>query len=250
MKLKEITDYLDNYLRIGEIEDVSQNGLQVSCQVEINKAVFAVDASLEVFEKANEADADIIIVHHGLFWGNPFLITDINYDRIAYLIKNDMALYAAHLPLDMHPEVGNNAQLAEALGLVNLEEFGDYHGETIGIKGDLKNALEYNEFLEELRSKFNKDFLDFHFGRETIKSIGIISGGGSSMLKDARDAGVDLFFSGETGHSSYHTMKEYKLNAVFGGHYFTETFGVKALGQLLTEKFKLDTEFLDSPTGL
>ncbi|MCK4668481.1 Nif3-like dinuclear metal center hexameric protein [Candidatus Dependentiae bacterium] len=250
MNLKQLEKYLNDYLRVKEISDSSQNGLQVEMKGPVNRIGLAVDASLETFRKAKKKNVNLILVHHGLFWGQPIEITKLFYKRISFLIKNNIGLYASHLPLDMHPEVGNNAQIAEKLNLSNLKFFADYHGSDIGILGNLPKTLTYRSFIKNLKKVFKTDFKILHFGKAKVKKIGIISGGGGSFVEAAAQIGVDVYLTGEISHSSYHSIKEYGLNCVFGGHYFTETFGVKALGKHLKKKFNLTTIFLDSPTGM
>ncbi|MDD3627723.1 MAG: Nif3-like dinuclear metal center hexameric protein, partial [bacterium] len=227
MELFKLTGYLDKYLRISEISDSSQNGLQVEKQGSVKSIGLAVDASESTFKLALQKNVDMIIVHHGLFWGHPFLITELNYKRISLLVKNNIGLYASHLPLDMHPKVGNNAQIAKKLNLKKVKEFGEYHGNYIGMIGDLGRSLSFNDFLKQLKVLFKSDFIPYHFGKKTIKKVGIVSGGGASMLKDAVDYKADVFITGEISHGNYHSILEYKINLITGGHYFTETFGVK-----------------------
>jgi len=196
MKRDELVAYLDEYLRVKTIQDDSQNGLQVDGPEEILKVAFAVDACQAAFDQAIAAGAQLLIVHHGLFWEKPIRLIGHLFKRVRTLITGGCALYAAHLPLDIHPEVGNNAELARLLGLQCAAPFGEYHGSDIGI------------------------------------------------------GGFDTFITGETSHSHFHLTTEYGLNVVFGGHYATETPGVKALARHLSAKFGLETVFLDIPTGL
>lgn len=250
MKLKDLVKYINDLLAVKEISDSSQNGLQVEKNGSVSRIGIAVDASLATFKKAKKRKVDFLIVHHGLFWSKPVEITGLYYKRISYLIKNDIALYGAHLPLDLHSELGNNAQIAKALHLLNVEPFGEYHGVPIGVMGKIAKSEKASEYVKMLENRFKVEFDKYLFGKKRIRKIGIVSGGGDSLVEDAVKSGLDLFISGELGHSTYHVMKEYKINCVFGGHYFTETFGVKALGNHLKEKFGIPVVFLDVPTGL
>ncbi|HDS09221.1 MAG TPA: Nif3-like dinuclear metal center hexameric protein [Firmicutes bacterium] len=250
MDLKSLTGYLDTYLKIAEISDSSQNGLQVEMSGPVKRLGLAVDASEAAFRMGKKKKVDLIIVHHGLFWGKPFTVTDLYYNRISLLIKNNIGLYASHLPLDMHPEVGNNVQIARLLNLSKIKEFGEYHGNYIGVTGFLEKALCFSDFMKLLIKTFKSGFNSMPFGKKRIRKVGIVSGGGSSMIRDAVLEDADVFITGEVSHGNFHSVKEYKINLVTGGHYFTETFGVKSLGEHLRKKFGLQIQFLDIPTGL
>jgi dinuclear metal center YbgI/SA1388 family protein len=251
MKLYELDNWFNNLLLIDEIEDTSCNGLQVGeYDTDITKIAFAVDAGIEVFEKAVQQQAQLLFVHHGLLWtSDPTTITGYMHDRVKYLIENKLNLYGCHIPLDMHDEVGNNVVMADILNLKKLEPFGEYKGIKIGIKGVLKKELSLEEIISIL--KFTpKDIKVLDFSNKPIKSIGIVSGGAAFSAIDAIDEGLDLYITGEPGHGVYHTCKEAGLNVIFGGHYYTETFGVKALMEKIKHDLKIDCVFIDVPTGL
>ncbi|MEA3514016.1 MAG: Nif3-like dinuclear metal center hexameric protein [Nanoarchaeota archaeon] len=246
-EIKQITNFLDEELKTAQVEDTSNNGLQVAGKTEVRKIAFAVDACVEVFEKAIEASADMIIVHHGMSWADSLkYITGINYNRLKLLIKNDVSLYASHLPLDMHDRYGNNIQLAKMLGLNNIEYFGKYHGATIGKMGCFNNELTLEELKQILEDKLNAKCLTFKFGKEKIKTIGIVSGGGSLALNEAVQKDLDCFLTGEAPHQTYQEAKESRMNVIMAGHYETETVGVKALMPLLKEKFGVEVVFIDA----
>ncbi len=247
-KLKKITAFLNKLL--PRIKDASVNGLQVKGKDEVKKIAFAVDACIDIFEKAKKEKADFIVVHHGLLWKGK---TQSNFlkKRISFLKKNKISLYASHLPLDLHPEFGNNIQICKALGLKNLKKFGDYHGIKIGFKGELDNPVDFNKFVNLAKRKThckNPTVLDF--GRKKIKTIAVVSGGAADNIRDAIKESVDAYLSGEPKHSSYHVAKEGKLNVVFTGHYNTEVFGVRAIAKVLKEKFDVEAVFIDSPTNM
>ena len=246
-KIKEVVDFLDNELGIKDVEDSSNNGLQVSGNKEIKRIAFAVDACLEVFEKAK--DCDMIIVHHGISWEDSLkYLTGLNYSRIKFLIENGISLYTAHLPLDKHPKHGNNAEFCRIFGLKNIQGFGDYNSQTIGFLGEKDISL--NEFVKEIEKKLKTKCLVLGFGKKQIKKIAVVSGnGGSAIVREAVSRGVDCLVVGEAGHSSYHTAKEGKINLIAAGHYATETLGVKALMNPVKEKFNVEVKFIDAPTG-
>jgi len=245
--LKEIVEFLDGELGIKDVEDSSNNGLQVSGVKEVKKIAFAVDACIEVFEKAK--DFNMIIVHHGISWEDSLkYLTGINYSRVKFLIDNNIALYTAHLPLDKHPKHGNNAEFCRIFGLKHIHGFGDYHKQMIGFAGEKEIALK--DFVSEINKKLNTECRVFDFGNEKIKKIGVVSGGGSSALNEAIEKGLDCFVTGEVPHHSYQLAKEGKINLIAAGHYATETLGVKALINILKDKFGVEVKFIDAPTGL
>jgi len=246
-KLKEVVDFLDNELGIKDVEDRSNNGLQVSGNKEVKRIAFAVDACLEVFEKAKEFD--MIIVHHGISWDDSLkYLTGINYLRVKFLIDNNISLYAAHLPLDKHKVYGNNAQFCKIFGFSNVKEFGDYNGQVIGFSGEKEISLK--DFVKEINEKLNTKCKVLDFGNEKIKNIGVVSGGGSSALNEAIDKDLDCFVTGEIPHYAYQLAKEGKINLIAAGHYATETLGVKALMNPVKEKFNVEVKFIDAPSGL
>jgi len=246
--LKEIVEFLDGELGIKDVEDSSNNGLQVEGKKEIKKIAFAVDACMEVFEKAK--DFDMIIIHHGISWDDSLkYLTGINYSRVKFLIENNISLYAAHLPLDKHPKHGNNAEFCRIFGLKHIHGFGDYHKQMIGFAGEKEIALK--DFVKEINKKLNSSCKVFDFGKKQIKKIAVVSGnGGSSIVTEAVSKGFDCIVTGEAGHSSYHIAKEGNLNVIAAGHYATETLGVKALMNILKDKFDVEVKFIDAPTGL
>jgi len=231
--------------------DYSLNGLQVArTGRDVRKAAFAVDACMAAFTRTAEAQGDLLCVHHGLFWGKALAVTGEHYRRIKYLLDHDIALYAAHLPLDMHMEVGNNAGLADALDLHDREAFGLYHGIKIGIKGNLEKALDLDEILKKIGLSRNSALGVLEFGKKEIRSVGIISGGADREVDQAIQEGLDLYITGELNHQVYHMCLEAGINLIAGGHYHTETYGVKNLMRSVRDKFDIETVFVDIPTGL
>ncbi len=256
MKREELITYLDNYLRVKEIEDSSQNGLQVEGPEELTadnlaKVAFAVDSCQAAFERAVATGAQLLIVHHGLFWDKPLRLVGPIFQRVKTLIKGGCGLYAVHLPLDFHPEVGNNAELARLLELKDTRAFGEYHGSTIGIGGALEPPIPLDVLVERLaRATGEPPVRVLAHGPAEVSRVACISGGAAFLMDQVADAGFDTFVTGETSHSFFHKAAERGLNVVHGGHYATETLGVKALARHLEEKFSLETTFLDIPTGM
>ena len=251
MKRDELITYLDDYLRVKEIEDDSQNGLQVEGPEEVTKVAFAVDGCQAAFKQAVTTGAQLLLVHHGLFWGKPLRLVGPLFQRVRMLIEDSCGLYAVHLPLDFHPEVGNNAELARLLGLKDTRAFGEYHGNNVGIGGELDPPIPLDVLVEQLaRATGEPPVRVLTHGPAEASQVGCISGGAAFLMDQVADAGFDTFVTGETSHSFFHQAAEWGLNVVYGGHYATETLGVKALARHLEEKFGLETTFLDIPTGM
>jgi len=249
VRREQLVAYLDEYLHISEIKDKADNGLQVEGAEEVNKVALAVDACMAAFRKTKSSGAQMLVANHGLFWGEPVMLRGIQRGRVGYLLRNDISLYAAHLPLDVHPEVGHNVQLAGLLGLQVTGTFGDYHGVLIGVLAEPREELPLSQMVQVLEDRLKAKMTVLNYGPEKIKRVGIISGSAASMVDQAGEQKVDLFLTGETSHTAFHHIAERGLNVVYGGHYATETLGLKALAGHLSEKFGLQTEFLDIPTG-
>lgn len=244
----EIADFLDKTLNVKNIEDDSNNGLQVANKGSIKSIGFAVSASMDVFELAKKAKCQMIVVHHGISWKDSLkYITHVNYDRMSFLIKNNIALYACHLPLDKHPKFGNNIQLCKLLRLRNVKKFGEYNKVKIGFVGNLKKEMLLKDFVALLEDKLKTTCDVLNFGKDKTKRIAIISGGGAKLVEQAAKQKADLYLTGEPNLSAYDLAKELKINLICAGHYATETFGVKALSELLKKKFGIKTIFIDTP---
>jgi len=252
MDLKKITNYLDEYLEVRDFSDVSANGLQVENSGKVEKIGLAVDAGLEVIEKAAAENCDLLIVHHGLFWGKQMLLQDSHYKRIRALICADTALYAAHLPLDAHPEVGNNAQIAKKIDLQQVEPFALYNGRNIGMMGKLKTKKPCEEAIKYFEAQIGRCNHVLNFGSKEILSVGVVSGSATDadLFKEIKKLGIDILITGEPKYEAYYLAKEIGLNIFYGGHYTTETFGIKALGKLLEKELKIKTVFFDVACAL
>lgn len=248
--LSEVVKYTDKYLRIREIEDWPNalNGLQIENSGRVTKIGAAVDVSTRALTAAAKKEVDLLIVHHGLFWPGLQTVTGAFHRQLKLVFENDIALYSAHLPLDVHPDVGNNAQLASALGFKSTEPFFEEKGSLIGVKARSSQPREV--FVRKLRKVLGGPIKAFNFGPKVATRIGIVTGGaGSEIFRVAQDR-LDTFVTGEAPHWAAVAAEELRMNLLVGGHYATETFGVKALAAHLSKRFKVPWEFLDFSTGL
>jgi len=250
MRLSDLAGYLDTYLRVREVPDApaALNGLQVANAGDVTRLGAAVDLCEATVRMAAEQGADLLLVHHGLFWGGPKPLTGPAYRRVAGLLRHNIALYSAHLPLDLHPDVGNNAVLARQLGVTSRGEFGEEYGVRIGVWGELdvlRAALE-----QQLAAVLGAAPRVMAFGPERVRRVGIVTGGAGSMIPQAAAAGLDTYITGEGAHHTFFDAEELRMNVFYAGHYATETVGVKALAEQLHAKFGLPWLFLDHPTGL
>jgi dinuclear metal center YbgI/SA1388 family protein len=249
--LKKVVGFLDDYLKINDIEDSSWNGLQFEGASNVNKIAFAVDASVESFEMAASENADMLIVHHGHFWSNHDpSIKGWTKDRINALYENDLSLYGCHLPLDRHREVGNNAQILKILGAKITKEYLLHKGKNIGWIGERKKAISLKDIEQKLVDTLDAECIILPFGKDKVKSIAVCSGGGSyGGFYEALAQNADLYITGDTAEV-YYTAKDSEMNVIFAGHHTTETVGLKALSKVLEKKLKVDVLFIDLPTGL
>lgn len=248
VKLNTVIRYLNSMLSPRSINDTSRNGLQFRGKDNVRKAAFAVDACIETFKKAAEQKCDLIIVHHGIYWKGAKK-DSITRNREMFLKKHNLSLYACHLPLDKHKIYGNNIKLAELLDLKNIKEFGSYNGTEIGFSGQTDKTLKQIKSLLDKKLVTKAKIYNFS-GLKNPKSIALVSGGGSAAISEAISKRIRCFITGEVPHHIYHIAKESRIDLVIAGHYASETLGVKALSELLKEKFNIATKFIDVPTGL
>lgn len=249
--VREITNFLDKELMINEIPDYpfAENGLQISSRkLEINKVASAVDASLPVIKKAIDQGVNMLIVHHGLFWNGIQKLEGAVFEKFALAIENGLAIYSSHIPLDIHKEYGNNTLLSQAIGLQNVVPFHEWKGIDLGLKGTFEGTRD--ELSKKLQSVLGYEVHMCPGGDEEVGCVGVITGGAGSEVQTIRDEGIDTFITGEGPHWSYTLGEEIGLNVLYGGHYATEVFGVKAIGEKLAVQFELDHVFIDHPTGL
>jgi len=248
--LQAIREFLDEYLQIDEIEDSANalNGLQLENDGQVNRIGAAVDASETAIQMAADEKVDLLLVHHGLFWGGLRPMTGSYYRKITKAISGNMAIYSAHLPLDLHPEIGNNVLLASSLQLPHPEPFFFYKGRQIGCA--TRVSLNRQEIVQRLRKILGSDIWTCLSGPEIVKRIGIVTGGAGADLEQAVKEGVDTFITGEGPHHTFALAEELGINLIYGGHYATETFGVRALAEMAAKNFELSWKFLDHPSGL
>jgi dinuclear metal center YbgI/SA1388 family protein len=232
-------------------KDDSLNGLQVSRRPgPLARVAFAVDACAESIRRAADGGAQLLFVHHGLFWGAPLPLEGSTLERVRLLLDADLALYACHLPLDCHPEVGNNAVLANLIGLRERTPFGEYHGMALGFSGNLGEGISLSEAVHRILPDGTAPRSLIASGRKRIRSAAIVSGGAPFEALKAIGKGIDLYVTGEPSHSIYHAVVEGGLDFVAAGHYATEVWGVKAVAEKLAKEIGLETFFIDLPTGL
>ena len=249
MKLAELVEYLDDYLRINEAGDWANalNGLQVENSGNVNRLAVAVDACEAVINAAAGQGASFLLVHHGLFWPGLEPLRGRTYRKFASLIKADIAVYAAHLPLDRHPEVGNNAVLARLLGVDVRGTWAEEKGAEIGVWGEID--LSRDAFTSRISQVLAAMPRLVPAGPATVRRVGVVTGAGSSLIREASRQGFDTFVTGEGPHHSFFDAEELGINVYYAGHYATETVGVKMLGRHLNERFGIPWSFIDHPTG-
>jgi dinuclear metal center YbgI/SA1388 family protein len=247
----EIVAYLDELLEVGSFSDYGPNGLQVPGAEEVSLVVTGVSAHRELFERAVEAGAQLVVCHHGLFWDSgPRAIGPAMKERLRLLFDADLSLAAYHLPLDAHPEVGNNALICEALGLVRAEPFGDHGGRPIGFVGRSPEGIPFPELRRRCADAFGQEPFVWDAGPELVRSVGIISGGAPGDLSEAVDRHLDAFVTGEAAEFAMADARENGVHFVAGGHYATETFGVRRLGDLLSHRFGVEHHFVAVPNPI
>ena len=248
--LQEILDYCDSYLRVGEIQDYENalNGLQVENSGTVTKIAAAVDVSTRVLEEAEECGADLLIVHHGMFWPGLRPVTKALHRQLKFAFENDIAIYSVHLPLDLHPEVGNNMLVMRALGFEESEPFFEEKGTLLGRRASVEIALD--ELVKRLEKAVAGPVKIIAFGPKTARHVGVITGAAGSEIEHVAAEGIDTFITGEAPHWAAVAAAEMGLNLLLAGHYASEIFGVKALAAHLAGKFRFDWQFIDLPTGL
>lgn len=250
--LDSLVQWLHAILTPEEYHDNALNGLQVEPQVrEVRRVAFAVDSGLSIIERAIAEEAQLLIVHHGLFWGNEQPLTGPLARKVELLFRERCALYASHLPLDGNREVGNGFELARFLGLEQIDGFLPLHGRTVGARGVFQRPRPLQEIVKQLATlRPTSSPLVLPFGKPEVRTVGVVTGSGSSAISLCAREGIDLLVSGEPKQQAYHEAKELSLNAVFAGHYATETFGVRALERRIQREFELSTVFIDEETGI
>lgn len=252
VKRDEIVKFLNSYLEIEKFKDSGTNGLQVPGKGEVGKIALGVSASLELFQQANRKGADMIVVHHGLLWeGSQWRISRLLKGRLKFLFDDDISLLGYHLPLDAHPEIGNNAQIAKKLDIKIIGKFGEYKGEAVGWEGTFKKPRRFDGLLKEITKVFGFKPWYLKGGENILKTVAIVSGGGASIIPEVIDKKIDVYITGETGEFIPQAAKEGGINYIAAGHYNTEKFGIQALGEVVKKKFPtLEIKFIDIPNPL
>jgi dinuclear metal center YbgI/SA1388 family protein len=245
----EIVAFLDELLDAPGWPDYGPNGLQVPGAAEVELVVSGVSAHAELFEQAAGAGAQMVLCHHGIFWDKaPLVVSHAQKARLAALFDADLSVVAYHLPLDAHPEVGNNALICGALGLARSEPFAEHRGRALGWVGRAEGeGLAAAELLERCEAAFGRTPLAFTEGPPTVRSVGVISGGGAGSLGEAVARGLDAFVTGEPSEPAMADAREGGIHFIAGGHYGTETFGVRRLGELVAERFGIEHRFIGIP---
>lgn len=247
----EIVGWLDELLRPASFEDYGPNGLQVPGSATVERVVTGVSAQLELFERAAELGADLVLCHHGLFWDfHSRTIGPAMKRRLQTLFAADLSLAAYHLPLDAHPEVGNNALICGALGLERGEPFGSHRGRSIGFVARSAEGIAFEELRERCTGAFGQPPFVWDAGPETVHALGVVSGSAASSLQDAIALGLDGLLTGEPAEHVMADARENGVHFIAGGHYGTETFGVRCLGEMLAERFGVEHEFVDLPNPI
>jgi dinuclear metal center YbgI/SA1388 family protein len=248
--LSDIATYTDDFLRIREVGDWDNalNGLQIENSGQVTRLGAAVDMSTRVLTEAAKRNVDLLIVHHGLFWPGLQPVKSALRRQLQLAFENDIALYSAHLPLDIHPKVGNNAELVAALGLKSAQPFLEEKGQPVGLKA--RASMPRNELIRKLRKALGGPVKVFSFGPKQTRTIGVVTGGAGSEIYRVAQENIDTFITGEAPHWAAVAAQELGMNLLLGGHYATEVFGAKALAAHLSKHFGIPWEFIDCPTGL
>jgi len=248
----EILQFCDELLDCDSFEDYGPNGLQVPGRAEVSRVATGVTANLETLERGIESGAELVITHHGLLWGDEVSPLSVPMaSRLRTLLCGDASLAAYHLPLDAHPEIGNNALLRDALGLESDErEFGKAKGSAVGLIGRAREAIDVGELKRRLSESVGQEPLVFDAGPDQISTVGIVTGAGGFALHEAGPMGLDAVVTGEPSEPVMGEAREYRIHFLAGGHYATETFGIKRLGELVAERFEVEHEFIDVPNPI
>jgi dinuclear metal center YbgI/SA1388 family protein len=249
--LDEIVSFLDELLEAPDFPDHGPNGLQVPGAKEVTVVATGVSAHLDLFERAAGAGAQLVIAHHGLFWDfHPRSVSPTMKERLRVLFDNDISLAGYHLPLDAHPEVGNNALICAALGLERAEPFGEHRGRSVGFVGRSADGIRFAELRRRCAEAFGQEPFSWDGGPELVHSVGIVSGGAASSFGEAISCGLDAFLTGEPAEHVMADALESGTHFIAAGHYATETFGVQRLGELVAERFGVEHRFIAVPNPI
>jgi dinuclear metal center YbgI/SA1388 family protein len=250
-QLSDIIAYLDDLLEVPDFPDYGPNGLQVPGREEVTMVATGVSAHRQLFERAAEAGAQLVIAHHGLFWDfHPRSLSPPMKERLRVLFDNEIALAGYHLPLDAHPEVGNNALICAALGLERAEPFGEHRGRSVGHVGRAAEGIPFAELRRRCAEAFGQEPFAWDSGPELVRSVGIVSGAAASSFGEAIALGLDAFLTGEPAEHVMADALESGTHFIAAGHYATETFGVRRVGELVADRFGVEHRFIDAPNPI
>lgn len=251
MKLEQVVKQLDYILKPENFSDAALNGLQVESSAEVKRIVAAVDISLELASHEDCSPGDLLLVHHGFFWGKPLPVRGSHKDTLIKLLERNLSVYASHLPLDAHPKVGNNALLAAELGLLATEPCGLYAGSLIGSRGENTKGVTFSEMVTRSKNLPGaRNVVDLNFGPKVPEKVLVVTGAAADMLREYSSLDFDTLVTGEPRQFAYHYAKEKKLNVLFAGHYASETLGVRKVSELVSQELGLASSFIDIPTGI
>jgi dinuclear metal center YbgI/SA1388 family protein len=256
VRLREVVSHLDTVLETERFRDYCPNGLQVEGCAEVSKVITGVSACMELFERAEEQAADLLVVHHGLIWGGGIpRVVGPTARRLTHLLNNGVSLAAYHLPLDKHATLGNNAGLADAIGLGPTRvDFGEVRGQSLGVAGEYAEALSRTEVLQRIGDGVcggTEPQFVFPFGPERVRRVGLCTGAASDLLEAAAAEGCDLFLTGELAERSFDLAKELQITLVAAGHYATEVFGPMRLAEEISRAFpSVEAQFVGVPSPL
>jgi dinuclear metal center YbgI/SA1388 family protein len=246
MKNRKLANKLDQLLEIHQFKDYCPNGLQIEGREQVKKVITGVTANQALIDAAIAQQADAILVHHGFFWkGEKQEIVGMKYNRIKALIENGINLYAYHLPLDVHPEFGNNTQLAKLLAITDRRPLEPWDKRSVGRVGKFEQAISPDVLCKRINSVLNRQPLHIDGGKDEIKTIAWCTGGGQDYITIAAEQGIDAFISGEISERTTHIAREMGIHYYAAGHHATERYGVQALGQWLNDELELDVTFID-----
>jgi dinuclear metal center YbgI/SA1388 family protein len=246
LSITELVGYCDQLLDVHATRDFGPNGLQVEGRRPVRRIATGVSSCLELFERARDLEVDAVLVHHGLFWdGSPRPITGWMYRRVAALVESGMHLVAYHLPLDRHPELGNNILAAKGLGLYSIEPFAEYHGKPIGFRGRYPEPIAPDELVARCEKLFGQAPLAFLSGPREVATLGVVSGGAQGEVHQAIAAGLDAYVTGEASEWVMNLARDARIHYLAAGHYASERLGIRALGEHLARRFELEHEFVD-----
>ncbi len=247
----ELIAHMDRLLSVDTITDYCPIGLQVAGSDRVETVVTGVSACMPLFERAVEAGAQMVLVHHGMFWDNESRVVKGSLkDRLRFLLLNNLSLVGYHLPLDRHPKVGNNARIFAGLGLTGRVDFGRYKGQYIACMGTLPTPEPFEDFLDRVNRLFGVDAFHLPFGPEQVRTVAICSGGAPDLIREAIEVRADVYLTGEASEYVYHLAREEGIHFIGAGHHATERFGVMALGEELSRNFDVSCRFIDIPNPI